>query len=78
MSNFSYNNKESVEQMLNDLSENGVTIYIDMSNIPQNDLTGKKEFLGVYSQFVTFTESFPIIQMKNGSEFKLQMNINYK
>ncbi len=74
LSNFTYNNKEKVEKILTELSNNGVDIYIDMNNIPQNLFTGKKEFLGVYSQFVTFTESFPIITMQNGSEFKLPMN----
>lgn len=74
LSNFTYKNKEYVEQMLIQLSDNNVEIYIDMNNIPQDLFTGKKEFLGVYSQFVTFTESFPIISMKNGSEFKLPMD----
>jgi uncharacterized membrane protein len=74
LSNFSYIDKEYTEEMLTKLSNEGVDVYIDTNNIPTNLLTGKKEYFGVYSQFVTFTESFPIISMKNGSEFKLPMN----
>lgn len=73
LSNFSYVDKGSVEQKLRDLSEMGVRVYIDMDNVPVNNLTQKKEFLGVHAQFVTFTESFPVVEMASGSQFKLPM-----
>ena len=73
LSGFSYKNKEKAEKMLMDLSNQDIDIYIDMNNIPTNELTQKKEFLDVYAQFVTFTQTFPIITTNNGSQFKLEV-----
>ena len=79
LSGFKYKNKEQVENLLIDLSNNNVDIFIDMNNIPINELSQKKEFLDVYAQFVTFTDKFPIIETNNGSQFKLNMETsNYE
>ena len=45
--------------------------FIDMQHIPVNKLTGKTEFLGVYAQFIQFTERFPVMENKDGVQFKL-------
>lgn len=71
LSGFTYRNKEKAENMLRELSGKGIEIYIDMQHIPVNALTGKDEFMGVYAQFIQFTEEFPILQNDNGNEFKL-------
>lgn len=59
LSGFTYRNKEQAESLLTEASAKGVEIYIDMQHIPINKLTGKTEFLGVYAQFIQFTEKFP-------------------
>lgn len=71
LSGFTYNDKEKAENMLKELSQKGTEVYIDMQHIPVNALTGKNEFMGVYAQFVQFTEDFPILQNDNGNQFKL-------
>ncbi len=71
LSGFTYREKEKAENLLKELSRKGTEVYIDMQNIPINQLTGKNEFMGVYAQFVQFTEDFPILQNDNGNQFKL-------
>ena len=71
LSGFTYNDKETAEELLKTVADSGVQIYIDMQHIPENKLTGKSEFLGVYAQYVAFTEKFPVLATDNGSQFKL-------
>ena len=71
LSGFTYRDKAVAEKLLTDVAESGVQIYIDMQHIPLDKLSGKSEFLGVYAQFVAFTEKFPILATDNGSQFKL-------
>lgn len=71
LSGFEYDNKKEAESLLNRLADSGVKIFIDMQHTPMNKLNGKVEFMGVYAQPVTFTERFPILEMDNGSQFKL-------
>lgn len=71
LSGFTYRDKTKAENLLKELSRKGTEVYIDMQHIPVNALTGKNEFMGVYAQFVQFTEDFPILQNDNGNQFKL-------
>lgn len=71
LAGFTYREKETVENMLKELSRKGTEVYIDMQHIPINALTGKNEFMGVYAQYIQFTEEFPILQNDNGNQFKL-------
>ncbi len=71
LSGFTYRDKDSAEDMLTQVARTGTRIYIDMQHIPLSELTGKAEFLGVYAQYVAFTERFPIMETANGSQFKL-------
>ncbi|MCM1039709.1 MAG: 6-pyruvoyl-tetrahydropterin synthase-related protein [Ruminococcus sp.] len=71
LAGFTYRDKETAENMLKELSRKGTEIYIDMQHIPVNALTGKNEFMGVYAQYVQFTEDFPILENDNGNQFKL-------
>ena len=71
LSGFTYRDKGEAEKLLTDVADSGVKIYIDMQHIPLDKLSGKAEFLGVYAQFVAFTEKFPILATDNGSQFKL-------
>lgn len=74
LSGFTYRDKAEAEALLTAAADNGVKIYIDMQHIPLNKLSGKAEFLGVYAQFVSFTEKFPILSTDNGSQFKLDFS----
>ncbi len=71
LSGFTYQDKEAVEKLLTEVANQGVKIYIDMQHIPENKLTGKPDFMGVYAQYVAFTEKFPVLSTDNGSQFKL-------
>lgn len=71
LAGFTYHEKETAENMLKELSRKGTEIYIDMQHIPINAVTGKNEFMGVYAQYVQFTEDFPILENDNGNQFKL-------
>lgn len=71
LSGFTYRDKEQAEALLTQAAENGVRIYIEVQHIPMNPLNGKAEFLGVYAQYVSFNEKFPILSTSNGSQFKL-------
>ncbi len=71
LSGFTYRDKAAAEKLLTEVADGGTEIYIDMQHVPINELTGKAEFMDVYSQYVAFTERFPIIETDNGSQFKL-------
>jgi len=71
LSGFTYNDKTTAEQMLMEIADRGVQVYIDMQHIPMSKLSGKAEIMGVYAQFVAFTEKFPVMSTDNGSQFKL-------
>lgn len=75
LSGFTYRDQKQAENLLRALADKGVRIFIDMQHIPVNALTGKNEFMGVYAQTVQFTDRFPILQNENGSEFKLDEQI---
>lgn len=71
LSGFTYRDKQAAEQLLRTVANKGVKIYIDMQHIPEEKLEGKSEFLGVYAQYIAFTEKFPVLSTDNGSQFKL-------
>ena len=71
LSGFTYKDKEAAEKLLTNVADKGVKIFIDMQHIPEDKLKGKSEFMGVYAQYVAFTEKFPVLSTSNGSQFKL-------
>lgn len=62
LSGFSYNEKEDAEQMLTELANSGVKIYIDMNRIQENPKTYLPEFFGVEAQTITFQDRFPALE----------------
>lgn len=74
LSGFKYHNIKKAEELIDKLANNGVKIFIDMDNIPEDESLGKSHFLGVFSQLIIFTKEFPIIKKNNGQEFKLKLN----
>ena len=66
-----YKDKTYCENLILKLAKNGVKIYVDMNNLQDEKSTGRNSFLGVVAQPITFTEAFPVLEMKNGTQFKL-------
>lgn len=71
LSGFTYGEKEKEENKLRRVAENGTKIFIDVQHIPINKLSGKQEFLDTYAQIIAFHQKFPILELANGSQFKL-------
>lgn len=59
LSGFSYNNKQTAEEMLKTLAGMGVQIYIDMNRIPVDKRTNRYTFLDVSAQSIIFENKFP-------------------
>ena len=72
-----YKDKTYGENLVLQLAQNGVKIYVDMHNLQNERSIGRNSFLGVVAQPITFTETFPILEMENGKQFKLG-NLNDK
>ena len=66
-----YHNKAYCENLILQLAKSGVKIYVDMHNLQNERSVGRNSFLGVVAQPITFTETFPVLEMKNGKQFKL-------
>ncbi len=66
-----YGDKEHAEELVQQLSDAGVKIFIDMNNLQDDKPIGRNSFLGVVAQPITFHDSFPIIEKSTGSQFKL-------
>jgi len=66
-----YDDKQHAEQLVQELSDHGVKIFIDMNALQEDKSIGRNSFLGVVAQPITFTDSFPIIEKENKSQFKL-------
>lgn len=72
-----YTDKEYAEALIRQLAEHGVKIYVDMSNLVEDLGRGRDSFLGVVAQPIVFNDNFPILEMKNGSQFKLPSHANF-
>lgn len=59
LSGFFYNSKENAEQIVRELSDKGINIFIDMSRIPSDPLTNRMTFLDVSAQPILFYDSYP-------------------
>lgn len=66
-----YRDKSYCENLISSLVKSGTKVYVDMSNTPEEIDVGRNSLFGVYAQPVVFTESFPVIEMENGTQFKL-------
>lgn len=59
LSGFLYHNKSISEKLVQKLSENGTRIVIDAAHMPTDINTKRQEFMNIYGQDITFTDSFP-------------------
>lgn len=66
-----YKDKAYSENLIQSLADSGVRIYIDMNNLVEDRGRGRNSFLGVVAQPIVFTSQFPVLEMKDGSKFKL-------
>ena len=67
-----YHDKAYCEDLILKLAKSGVKIFVDMNNLQNEKSIGRNSFLGVVAQPITFTETFPVLEMDNGSQFKLK------
>lgn len=66
LSGFFYNNRVVAEQLVREIADAGVEVFIDMSRIPADPLTNRMTFLSVDAQPITFTYSYPNLVTEGG------------
>jgi len=65
LSNFRYNDRTAVEELLTRAANEGVKIIIDMGRIPVDPVTSRMSFFGVTAQAITFNDRYPELIYKN-------------
>lgn len=65
LSGFFYNNRENAENLVREIADAGVEVFIDMSRIPADPLTNRMTFLEIDAQPITFSNSFPNLVTEN-------------
>jgi len=58
LSGFRYKDMEKAENMIKELSENGVKVLIDLTGVQESVFSSRQEFLGVIAQPVKFYNNF--------------------
>lgn len=66
LAGFTYDNRDYAEQMIQQLSENGVRIVIAADGIPENRTTHDQSFLGVVCNPIRFTNGYPELDTIDG------------
>lgn len=66
LSGFTYEDKETAEQLVLDLSGNGVRILIMADGMPADEHTGSKTFLDVSCNTVNFQNGYPVLETIDG------------
>lgn len=64
LNGFTYEDKETAEQLIVRLGESGVKILIEAEGIPADILSKNKEFLGVTANDISFEKGFPILYLQ--------------
>lgn len=59
LSGFFYNDRKNAEDLVREIADAGVQVFIDMSRIPADPLTNRMTFLDIDAQPITFTNIFP-------------------
>lgn len=65
LSGFTYSDKTAAEKLLYQLADAGVQIVIAGDGLPIDRETGKKEFMGVLCQNVSFENGYPVLYYDN-------------
>lgn len=66
LAGFTYTDRESAEQLIKKLSENGVRVVILADGIPVDGNSGLQTFLGVTCQKITFSYGYPELDTTKG------------
>jgi len=66
LSGFFYNDKETAENLVRQVAEHGVKVYVDMNRIPADPLTSRMTFLDVSAQPITFYVKYPALVTEKG------------
>lgn len=62
LSGFTYDDRETAEQLLKKLAANGTEIYIDMNRVPTDPSTKRQRLFDVEAQSISFEGRFPDLQ----------------
>jgi len=65
LSGFTYDDRESVQNLLIRTANAGVKIIIDMNRIPVDPLTSRMSFFDITAQSICFTNRYPELMYKN-------------
>ncbi len=66
ISSFTYDDRETAEQLITDLSEAGVRIVIMADGIPEGGENYNQSFLGVYCNRISFSHGYPNLNTIDG------------
>lgn len=66
LSGFFYNDKKTAENLVREVAEHGVKVYVDMNRIPADPLTSRMTFLDVSAQPITFYVKYPALVTEKG------------
>ncbi len=62
LNGFTYDDKQAAEELLTVLAENGVRVVILADGIPEDEVSKKREFLGVTAHDVIFSNGYPELE----------------
>ena len=62
LNGFTYEDKKAAEELLTTLAENGVRVVILADGIPEDEVSKKREFLGVTAHDVIFSNGYPELE----------------
>ncbi len=77
LSGFTYRNLNYAQQLVTDLAQSGVDIYIDMGTIQADPITNRQVFLGVTAQNIVFKDSFPVLKFEGRNVISKQFYKEY-
>lgn len=77
LSGFEYHDKETAEQLLEDLGSSGVRIVIDAAHLPTDPTTNEEYFFGVTASRIEFTNHFPALYYDDSTYHADDFNREY-
>lgn len=66
LAGFTYDDRESAEELILRLSESGVRIVILADGVPEDRVTHARDFLGIICNNITFSNGYPLLDTKAG------------
>ena len=78
LSGFTYQDKVRTEELLLQLAESGVAIYIDMNSIPVDKVKKRSELFQVEAHPISFRDSFPELKYQQNTYQSMDFSIDAK